>query len=114
MKVIEVRTKATKLTLVGAGAPAYLPWVPQQRLVLDPAVIVAYQVGHVHDSTFSAGAGRRIIHIFIDTVERRYEAGIEVARQLANGEWEPVNTEIIARLINALDGAIDMAHDVRA
>lgn len=113
MIVIDITVTSTCLTLHGPVAPAFVAWVPRQRIVLDPAVIVSYSVTPIQDASTST-VNEKAISVLIDTIERRYEARIAVARQARNtGEWEPMNTSLVARLLAALGSYIDVSHDVR-
>lgn len=113
MICIDIIATGTRLALLGPVAPAFVPWVPRQRIIIDPAVIVSYTITPIQDAS-SSTVNEKAISVFIDTIERRYEARIAVARQARDsGEWEPMNTSLVARLITALDGYIDVSHDVR-
>lgn len=112
MLLIDIDASPTCLRLIGPPAPDFLPWCPTQRIVLDPAVIVAYSVLPVTDASTSK-LNRRVVYVHIDTIERRYEVSIIVARQEDTGEWAPNATSLMAQLIRALNGYIDVAHDVR-
>jgi len=113
MKVIDIDATSTCLVLLGPVAPAFVPWVPRQRIVLDPAVIVSYTITPIQDAS-SNTVNEKAISVFIDTIERRYEARIAVARQARDsGDWEPMNTTLVAGLLAALARYIDVSHDVR-